>query len=191
MSVSPTPPAALALTVLAVLALSGCQKPSPNAHFTLGAETSSPEAADDCWDDGDPLPGELARRCLAGTATEANEDAPGFTAHSGDMFRVGVDPEIADDGWLLFVNGQPYGLDPFTSTYRSFRSSDLYAVAQRNQSANELPVPGELIVNVAQVRDDYEVEEMFQARTQADFEELLFASFEGVWNARIDPPDED
>jgi hypothetical protein len=176
---------------LALLTLSACQKPSPNAHFTLGADTSSPEAADDCWEDGEPLPAEQARDCVAGTVTERVEDAPAFTTQSGDTFRVGVDPTIADDGWLLFVNGQPYSLDPFTSTYRSFRSTDLYAVAQRNQSANELPVPGELVVNVAQVIDDYEVEEIFRAQTQEEFEQLLFASFEGVWNARLEPPDED
>jgi hypothetical protein len=177
--------------VLALLALSACQKPSPNAHFTLGASTSSPEAAEDCWEDGELLAAERARECLGGTVTEEVEEAPAFTAQSGDTFRVGVDPEIADDGWLLFVNGQPYGLDPFTSTYRSFRSTDLYAVAQRNQSASELPVQGELVVNVAQVGDEYEVEEIFQAQTQEEFEQLLFASFEGVWNARLQPPDED
>jgi hypothetical protein len=179
----------LALVPSLALSLSACQKPSPNAHFTLGSDTSSPEAADDCWDDGEPLPLERARDCLAGTVTGRAEDAPAFTTQSGDTFRVGVDPEIADDGWLLFVNGQPYGLDPFTSTYRSFRSTDLYAVAQRNQSPNELPVPDELVVNVAQVAEEYEVDEVFRAQTQEEFETLIFASMEGVWNARLEPAD--
>jgi hypothetical protein len=182
----------LALLPLALtLTLTACQKPSPNAHFTLGSDTSSPEAADGCWDDGELLPLERASDCLAGTLPEKTEDAPAFTTQSGDTFRVGVDPEIADDGWLLFVNGQPYGLDPFTSTYRSFRSTDLYAVAQRNQSPNELPVQGEVVVNVAQVAEEYEVAEIFRAQTQEEFERLLFASLEGVWNARLQPPAEE
>jgi hypothetical protein len=172
---------------LGLIALSACDKPTPNAHFTLGSHTSSPEAPQDCYGDGETLAVTAARDCLAGEGGE-EEHSPAFTAQSGDTLRIGVDPEIADTGWLLFVDGQPYGLDPFTSTYRSFRSTDLYAVAQRNQSANALPVPGELTINVAQVDEDYEVAEIFSAQTQEAFEELLFSSFDGVWNARLQPP---
>ncbi|MGP4113927.1 hypothetical protein ACTWP5_23825 [Streptomyces sp. 4N509B] len=176
---------------LGLFALAGCEKPSPNAHFTLGSATSSPEAAADCWTEGGALSDERARQCLAGTVSggvsDRPERGPSFTVRSGETFRVGVDPEIADDGWLLFVNGQPYGLEPFTGTYRSFRATDLFAVAQRNQSPNELPAPGSLAINVVQVSEEYELGAIFSARTQADFELLLYSSLQGVWDARLEP----
>lgn len=167
---------------LGPLAVIACEKPSPNAHFTLGTHTSSPEAADDCYGHGEPLGQRRAAACVAGGG-----DTPAFTVRSGDTFHIGVDPEIADTGWLLFVDGELWGGEPFTTTYRSFGSPDLYAVAQRSAAAGELPVTGGLHLIVTQVSEDYDVDEVYNSQTLDEFQRKIYASVEGVWHARLEP----
>lgn len=169
---------------LGLLALTACEKPSPNAHFTLGSETASPEAESDCYGHGDLLSAERAERCLNDEA----DDAPSFSVRSGDTLRVGVDPEVAETGWLLFVNGQLYGGEPFTGTYRSFSAEELYEVAYNTSSVpGELPPTERLRISVAKVGDDYDSDKIYGSADQESFQQELFSSLEGVWHARLEP----
>jgi hypothetical protein len=171
---------------LGLLALSGCQKPSPNAHFTLGSHTASKETAEGCHTHGgDPLGADRVRACL-----EGEDGVPVFTTHAGDTFRVGVDPEVAEDGWLLFYDGVLFDANPFSTTYQTFSVDELSRTArERNEEPGALPSPAELRLVVAQVNDDYDVEAIWSSASQEEFEERLFGSVEGVWNADLEPGD--
>ncbi|WP_049576683.1 hypothetical protein [Streptomyces sp. SBT349] len=172
---------------LGLVALAGCQKPSPNAHFTLGSHSESRETADDCFAHGDGTLGvDRTQECL-----ENAEDVPAFTTKVGDTFRVGVDPEVADSGWLLFYDGILYDTNPFGTTYQTFEIDELTrAVRQQNQQSQQsgqLPEPGELRLVVAQVGDGYDAEAIWSASSQEEYQERLFGSFEGVWNVDLTP----
>ncbi|MDT0343249.1 hypothetical protein [Streptomyces litchfieldiae] len=170
---------------LSLLALSGCQEPSPNAHFTLGSATSSRETADDCYAHGEDLSVDRVRECL-----DSDEDVPVFTTQAGDTFRIGVDPEIADTGWLLFFNGLLYDANPFTTTYQTFDVDEIQQRDRdRNQTPGTLPEASDIRVVVAQVGEDYDAEEIWSSSSQEQYEERLFGSFEGVWNADLEPED--
>jgi hypothetical protein len=170
---------------LGLLALSGCQKPSPSAHFTLGSSSASRETAEGCHGHGEPLDVERVRECL-----DSDEDVPVFSTQAGDTFRVGVDPEVAESGWLLFYNGVLYDPNPFTTTYQTFDVDELREnEREQRQSPGGVPRPQDLQLVVAQVNEDYDVESIWSSSSQEQYEERLFGSFEGVWNADLEPGD--
>ncbi|RKN09670.1 hypothetical protein [Streptomyces radicis] len=175
---------ALGAVPLGLAVLVGCQKPSPIAHFTLGSRTASTEAPDDCWGHGgDTLTPERGRECRA----EA-KGAPSFTVEPGDTFRVGVDREVADSGWLLLVNGVLHEVIPYTSTYQTFDVDDLAGTPMRAEtSVSPVASPEPLLISVAQVSDDFDAERLFASTTQAELDERLFGTFRGVWNAELTP----
>ncbi|MGK5531818.1 hypothetical protein [Streptomyces sp. URMC 129] len=168
---------------LGLVTLAACDKPTPHATFTVGSSTESHETTTDCWKDGEPLGAERAQSCL-----ESEEDVPVITVETGDTFRVGVDPEVAESGWLIFYQGQPYEAEPYTTTYETFSVDDLYQV-MRQQSPGELPQRDTLRVVVAQVGDEYDMESIWSSSSQEEYQEKLFGSFEGVWNLELEPRD--
>ncbi len=173
---------ALGTVSLGLLALSACQKPSPNAHFTLGSHTASRETAEDCYGHDEPLGADRVRECLDGA-----EDVPAFTAGVGSTFRIGVDPEVAETGWLVFYNGLLYDAEPFTSTYQTFEVDRLrQSEQQQSQTPGTLPERGDMRVVVAQVGEDYDMESIWNSESQEQYEERLFGSFEGVWNVDLE-----
>ncbi|WP_326597453.1 hypothetical protein [Streptomyces sp. NBC_01803] len=174
---------AIGAVSLGLVALSACDKPGPHASFTVGTSTESHEAADDCWDDGEPLGAERAQSCV-----ESEDGVPVISVETGDTFRVGVDPEIADTGWLIFYQGQPYEAEPYTTTYETFAVDDLYQV-MRQQSPGQVPERDTLRIVVAQVSEDYDMEEIWSSSSQEEYQEKLFGSFEGVWNLELEPQD--
>ncbi|MFD5315980.1 hypothetical protein [Streptomyces sp. NPDC127098] len=173
---------ALGAVSLGLVALSACEKPSPNAHFTLNSDTESREAPDDCYGHGDALGAERARSC-----TESTDDVPRFTTRAGDTFRVGVDPRIADNGWLLFVNGLLYDTEPFTTTYHSFPSDDLYRAAEQQANQSQQPAAETLRLNIVEVSDDYDADEILNSQTQEEYESKMFGAVDGVWNVELEP----
>ncbi|MDT0268149.1 hypothetical protein RM844_17850 [Streptomyces sp. DSM 44915] len=176
---------AIGTVSLGVLVLSACEKPSPNAHFTLDSSSKSRETASDCYGHGEPLGAERARDCLVGT-----ENRVTFTSTPGDTFRIGVDAHVAEEGWLLFVNEQLYRAEPFTGTYRSFPSDQLFQMVQQQATPGSPPVAEELRLSVAQIRaDDYDIETIWASQTQEEYDERLLGSLEGVWNATLEPGD--
>ncbi|TDC75463.1 hypothetical protein [Streptomyces hainanensis] len=174
---------ALGAVSLGLVTLSACQQPTPNAHFTINTNTTSRETPQDCYGHGDALGAEQARSC-----TESTEDVPSFTTRAGDTFRVGVDPDVAHNGWLLFVNGLLYDTDPFTTTYQTFASDDLYRAAEQQAASGGAPAENETLrLNVVEVSDDYDADEIFNSQTQEEYEQKMFSSLEGVWNVELEP----
>lgn len=171
----------------ALVALTGCERPAPNAHFTLGSHTTSREPVENCHaEHGDgALGAERVQECIENT-----EDVAVFTAGHGDTLRVGVDPEVAEDGWLLFYNGILYDATPFTSTYQTFEVDELYAAFdERNPNPGALPERQEMRLLVAQVNDEYDRESIWSSESDEQYRERMFGSFEGVWNVDLEPED--
>ncbi|RMI43875.1 hypothetical protein [Streptomyces triticirhizae] len=175
---------AIGTVSLGVLVLSACEKPSPNAHFTLESSSKTRETASDCYGHGEALGAERAMECLSSDDNRAT-----FSSTPGDTFRIGVDTEIAEEGWLLFVNDQLYRAEPFTGTYRSFPSDQLFQMVQQQAEPGSPPVAEDLRLSVAQVREDYDIETIWASQSEEEFQENLFGSVEGVWNATLTPGD--
>ncbi|UWM50591.1 hypothetical protein N0X72_17180 [Streptomyces carpaticus] len=171
---------------LGLVVLSACEKPTPNAHFTLGSSTTSPEAAGDCYGHGETLGAEQAEQCLT-----AATDVPVFDYRTGDEFRIGVDPKVADSGWLLFVNDNPLEYQRFTSTYRTLSGDLLWSLSQ---NAVQQSGDGTLRISVAEVTEDFSLDkltEIAQTEGQQAVQTALYDSVKGVWNAQLSPADED
>ncbi|MGW7204938.1 hypothetical protein [Streptomyces sp. NPDC054837] len=139
-----------------LLVLSACDKPTPRATVTVGKNSVSAEA--ECWEDGDNLGQEKATKCALKKASDSI-DVP-----QSETLRIGVDPEIADTGWALWINGQQV-TDVYKTTYYSFQGVDLFA-SQQGQAA-----PKQLYISV--------VQQDKPGATGAS------KDFEGVWNFKL------
>jgi len=103
---------ALGAAALGLLALSACEKPGPLATATVNSTSVTAEAA--CYDEGRTIPRAEAQKCLGEKADRTVKVGP------GDKLRIGVEPDTAKHGWLVFVNGQAALPDPVKKTYYSF-----------------------------------------------------------------------
>ncbi|GHE97741.1 lipoprotein [Streptomyces longispororuber] len=83
-----------------LLVLSACDKPTPLATVTVGSESVHSEAT--CYEDGKELKPSAVQDCL-----KDKKDIKSITVDPDEKVRFGVDPEIADKGWTLLMNGQP------------------------------------------------------------------------------------
>ncbi|WP_165989955.1 hypothetical protein [Streptomyces sp. YIM 98790] len=173
---------------LGLFVLSACAKPSPHAHFVLGSDTESREAADSCWSEDEPLSVEAAQSCLTGKG-----DVAAFRTTDGDTFRIGVDPEIAEDGWLLFYNGQPADVELNTTTYRSFAADELYSIARSAQPfpGMELPEPEgeEIRISVVQMAEGFSQEAVEGAASWDVLIDEVYGNTRGVWTVELEPRD--
>ncbi|ELS54160.1 putative Lipoprotein [Streptomyces viridochromogenes Tue57] len=97
-----------------LLALSACDKPTPMATITVGTSTVSAEAT--CGGEGETLKTADLSKCLKAKDIESIKVDPDATV------RFGVDPEIADEGWTILMNGQPL-TDSSKKTYRTIPGS--------------------------------------------------------------------
>ncbi|MFD1828663.1 MULTISPECIES: DUF2771 domain-containing protein [Streptomyces] len=103
---------AIGAATLGLVALSACEKPTPRATVTVGSDSVSTEAA--CYEDGGAISQEKVLSCAK------QETTTSISVDEGDLLRIGVDPEIAEEGWVLFLDGQPAVTDKIGKTYRSF-----------------------------------------------------------------------
>ncbi|AXE79345.1 MULTISPECIES: DUF2771 domain-containing protein [Streptomyces] len=110
---------ALGAVSAGLLVLSACDKPTPLATVTVGGDTVSTEAS--CYNDGNALKASDIQDCLNKKAQKTVEVA------MDDKVRFGVDPEIADNGWTLFINGQQAEQEPYKKTYRSIPGSAFFS----------------------------------------------------------------
>ncbi|MGC5343096.1 DUF2771 domain-containing protein [Streptomyces sp. DT171] len=110
---------ALGAVSAGLLVLSACDKPTPIATVTVGGDSVHSEAA--CYNDGKVLSDSDAQSCLA--------KKEGKTIKLGMEERVhfGVDPEIADNGWMLFIDGQQAEQEPYKKTYRTISGSAFFS----------------------------------------------------------------
>ncbi|GAA3302061.1 DUF2771 domain-containing protein [Streptomyces cinereospinus] len=97
-----------------LLVLSACDKPTPMATLTVGSSSVSSEAT--CYNAGAAVKTNELAGCLKDTGVETISVDPDETV------RIGVDPEIADKGWTILMNGQPL-TDSSTKTYRTIPGS--------------------------------------------------------------------
>ncbi|WP_329120953.1 DUF2771 domain-containing protein [Streptomyces sp. NBC_01465] len=91
--------AALGAVSAGLLVLSACDKPTPLATVTIGRESVNSQAS--CYNDGKKLDTAKLQSCLQDKDIKTVKVDPDETLH------LGVDPDIADKGWTLLVNGQP------------------------------------------------------------------------------------
>jgi hypothetical protein len=104
--------AAAGAVCLALLTLSACEKPTPMTVVTVGSDSVNTEAA--CYGHGGDLSEKEMESCLGKKASVT------AVVGSGEQIRFGVEPDVADTGWLLFVDGQPVLPEPLKDTYQSF-----------------------------------------------------------------------
>jgi hypothetical protein len=138
-----------------LLVLSACDEPTPMATVTIGSDSISAEA--ECYR---TLDAAQARQCAQEKPSESI-DLP-----EGEPLRVGVDPEVAETGWALWINGQQATNDTFDKTYFTFEDAALFAV-QPGQTAQK-----SLTISVVE--------------QNADGSEI-----NGVWNFKLTNPDAD
>ncbi|MEU1473583.1 DUF2771 domain-containing protein [Streptomyces sp. NPDC005761] len=102
-----------------LLVLSACDKPTPLATVTVGGTSVSSEAS--CYNDGKALKESEIEGCLNKKAEKS------VKVSMEDKVRFGVDPEVADNGWTIFVNGQQAEQEPNKKTYRSIPGSAFFS----------------------------------------------------------------
>ncbi|MET9345967.1 DUF2771 domain-containing protein [Streptomyces termitum] len=125
--------AALALGAVSagLIVLTACDKPTPIATITVGSESVNSEAA--CYNDGKPIKESEIQKCLNKKAEKS------ITVSMEDKVRFGVDPEIADNGWTIFLGGQQAEQEPNKKTYRSIPASAFFA-SQTGEATNSTQV---------------------------------------------------
>lgn len=123
---------ALGAVSAGLLVLSACDKPTPLATVTVGGDSVSTEAA--CYDDGKALKESEFKSCLNKKAEKTIKVA------MDDKVHFGVDPEIADHGWTLFINGQQGEPEPYEKTYRTIPGSAFFASQTGESTAKETQV---------------------------------------------------
>ncbi len=97
-----------------LLVLSACDKPTPLATITVGSSSVHTEAT--CGGEGDALKTPDLAKCLK------NKNLESISVDPDETVRFGVDPEIADEGWTILMNGQPL-TDSSKKTYRTIPGS--------------------------------------------------------------------
>ncbi|MGW0995166.1 DUF2771 domain-containing protein [Streptomyces sp. NPDC002520] len=101
-----------------LLLLSACEKPSPVATVTIGDSSVNSEAL--CYNDGNALDAASLAKCVKKTG-----DIKSLKVDQDETVRFGVDPKIADEGWVLLVNGRQF-TDASKKTYRTIPGSAFF-----------------------------------------------------------------
>ncbi|CAL9496867.1 DUF2771 domain-containing protein [Streptomyces griseomycini] len=107
--------AAVGAVSAGLLVLSACDKPTPMATITVGSSSVSSEAT--CGGEDETVKAADLNKCLKDKDIEQISVDP-----EGETVRFGVDPEIADEGWTILMNGQPL-TDSIHKTYQSVPGS--------------------------------------------------------------------
>ncbi|MET9929748.1 MULTISPECIES: DUF2771 domain-containing protein [unclassified Streptomyces] len=123
---------ALGAVSAGLLVLSACDKPTPLATLTVGTDSVHAEAA--CYNGGDAIKESEVQGCLNKKAEETLTVAP------DDKIRFGVDPEIADNGWTIFLGGQQAEPEPYKKTYRTIPASAFFTSSQTGEPVNDTQV---------------------------------------------------
>ncbi|MFE5333722.1 DUF2771 domain-containing protein [Embleya sp. NPDC056575] len=108
-------PAALAgAAVLGALALTGCNLDKPTPIVTMVSGTTSVHSEAECYKDDGSIDEKKVDGCLNKT-----DGLTKLSVSEGGGFSIGVDKELADDGWVLLVDGKPQTQSPIKTTYYS------------------------------------------------------------------------
>ncbi|MFE1884094.1 DUF2771 domain-containing protein [Streptomyces diastatochromogenes] len=101
-----------------LLVLSACEKPTPVATITVGRNSVNSEAL--CYNDGKALDAQSLAKCA-----KKAEDIKSIKVDPDATVRFGVDPKIADAGWILLVNGRQF-TDVSKKTYTTIPGSAFF-----------------------------------------------------------------
>ncbi|MEC4020864.1 DUF2771 domain-containing protein [Streptomyces sp. H27-D2] len=134
--------AALGAVTLGLLTLSACEKPTPLATATLGTTTVTTEAS--CYKDGEAIKRSVVEKCLNEKAEHT------ITVKAGEKVRIGVDPKIADTGWMLTVNGRAALEEISDQTYVSLPGAAFFTAPQGANGPTG-PRPKEVQISVIEV----------------------------------------
>ncbi|GAA2468711.1 MULTISPECIES: hypothetical protein [Streptomyces] len=118
---------ALGAVSAGLLVLSACDKPTPLATVTVGSDSVNAEAT--CYNDGKAIKESQIQSCLNKKAEKT------ITVSADDRIRFGVDPEVAENGWTLFIGGQQAEQEPYKKTYRSIPAS-AFLSSQTGETSN-------------------------------------------------------
>lgn len=120
-------PLALALAAaVSALALSACDKPAPSVTIFSGTTSEHREAL--CWS-FDPDRAYTAEDCVVDVAAAQSQESvfdaldeylATLEVAAGDVVGISVDPEVADAGWSVTINGRPLHRELITETYFRF-----------------------------------------------------------------------
>ncbi len=97
-----------------LLVLAACDKPTSMATITVGSDSVSSEAT--CGGEGEALKAADLNKCLKDKGIDEISVDPAETV------RFGVDPDIADKGWTILMNGQPL-VESSKKTYQAIPGS--------------------------------------------------------------------
>jgi hypothetical protein len=101
-----------------LLVLSACEKPTPVSTVTVGKDSVNAEAT--CYNDGKALDAKSLAQCVKNI-----DKAKSIKVDQDQTVRFGVDPKIADAGWVILVNGQQFS-DVSKKTYRTIPGSAFF-----------------------------------------------------------------
>jgi len=122
-----------ALTTVLVMSstlLSGCEKPAPKATVFSGGQSASREAL--CWsaepdqpiDQADCLMDEAGGTLTEEGAAQLADYLASIEVSSGQTIGISVDPEVAESGWSVSVNGRRRNANLIGETYFRFALSE-------------------------------------------------------------------
>ncbi|MEU2179893.1 DUF2771 domain-containing protein [Streptomyces thermolilacinus] len=118
---------------LLVLSACGWVKPTPIATVTVGSDSYNTEAAENCYDENG-LKESRVQECLSAKGGKDVEVAV------DDRIRFGVDPEIAENGWTIFLDGERAEPEPYKKTYRSISASSFFTAGMGGEPAKSVRV---------------------------------------------------
>ncbi|MFE3071938.1 DUF2771 domain-containing protein [Streptomyces sp. NPDC059247] len=122
---------ALGAVSAGLLVLSACDKPTPVATLTVGTDSIHSEAA--CYNDGEAIKESQIQQCLNKKAEKS------ISVAMDDKIRFGVDPDIAENGWTIFLGGQQAEPEPYKKTYRTIPASAFFST-QSGEATNSSQV---------------------------------------------------
>ncbi|MEV0603545.1 hypothetical protein AB0I82_30205 [Streptomyces sp. NPDC050315] len=132
--------AAAGAVSLGLLVLSACDQPTPRATVTAGQDTVTAEAS--CYEDGKTL-GDLTAKEKAEQAKfekcMTSEPDQTLTVHPGDKVRLGVEPDMAEQGWIAMSNGMPM-TSLSKQTYTSIDSDQVFYNQQTRQMSDSTTI---------------------------------------------------
>ncbi|MFE1784229.1 DUF2771 domain-containing protein [Streptomyces sp. NPDC059506] len=125
--------AAIGAVTLGLFALAACENPSPITTVTAGSDSISFEAS--CYNEGEALGTNEQKKCQNAGSAKTIEVSPETEV------RFGVDPKIAEQGWIIAINNQPAINKPIEKTYTYFTGQSFFqAAAQGGQGAKTATV---------------------------------------------------
>lgn len=116
--------ALMAVAAAGVAVLAGCHKPNPGATVWSGTNSTHAQAA--CWsfDINQGIDLQSCARTLL-ESRDSGDSAPEVSVIPGNVIGISVDPQVAEDGWIVRFGGQALVEQPITSTYFRFTMPDL------------------------------------------------------------------